>query len=48
MEGKDKFLFPKWDFLCKQVGYKKFDKNIGINVKKGDWCYLKVYKHAKN
>jgi len=48
VEGKDRFLFPKWDFLCKQIGDKKFDKNIGIDVKKGDWYYLKVCKHAKN
>ncbi len=41
-------LFIKWDFLAKHVGHRKSTKDIGIDVKKGDWYYFKVCKHAKN
>ncbi len=48
VEGTYKLLFLKWDCFYKHVGCKKVEKNIGIDVKKGDWYYLKVSKHAKN
>jgi hypothetical protein len=48
VEGKDKILDAKWDSLCMHVGRRKTKKNIGTNVKKGDWYYSKYYKHAKN
>jgi hypothetical protein len=48
VEGTNKLLFPKWDYLYKHVGCKKVEKNIRIDVKKRDWYYSKVSKHAKN
>jgi hypothetical protein len=48
MEGKNKLLLPKWDFFYKHVGHRIFFKNIGINVKKGDWYYSKDSMHSKN
>jgi hypothetical protein len=42
VEGKDKVLFAKWDFLAKHAGHKKAAKDIGIDVKKGDWYYSKA------
>jgi hypothetical protein len=48
VEGKDKIFIAKWDSLCKHVGRKKVKKNIGTNVKKGDWYHFKDYKDAKN
>jgi hypothetical protein len=48
VEGKDKVLFVKWDSLAKHVGRRKAAKDIGTNVKKRDWYYFKVCKHAKN
>jgi hypothetical protein len=47
MEGKDQLLLPKWDSLYKHASHKKPKKNIGIDVKKGDWYYSKVSRHAK-
>ncbi len=47
MEGKYN-LFLKWISFYKHVGDKKVKKNIGTDVKKGDWYYLKVSTHAKN
>ncbi len=41
-------LYAKWDSLAKHVGYKKDAKDIKNDVKKGDWYYYKVCKHAKN
>ncbi len=41
-------MLLKWDFLCKHAHRKKIKKNIGIDVKKGDWYYSKVSRHAKN
>ncbi len=41
-------LFPKWGSFYKHASDKKVENNIGTNVLKGDWYYLKVYKHAKN
>ncbi len=35
-------------FFCKHVRRKKVEKNIGTNVRKRDWYYSKVSKHAKN
>jgi hypothetical protein len=29
VEGKDKLFAPKWDSLCKHIGHKKEEKNIG-------------------
>jgi hypothetical protein len=48
VDGKDKLLLSKWDFICKYAGNKKAKKNIGMDVKKWDWYYSKVFKHAKN
>jgi hypothetical protein len=48
VEGKDKIFATKLDSFCKNVGQSKVEKNIGINVKKGDWFSLKDSKHAKN
>jgi len=48
VEGKDKVLSNKWDFLAKHPSHRKATKDIGIDVKKGDWHYSKVCKHAKN
>jgi exoribonuclease II len=48
VEGKDEVLSIKWDSLAKHVGCKKPKNDIGTNVKKGDWYYSKVCKHAKN
>jgi hypothetical protein len=48
VEGKDKIFDVKWDSLCKHVGQRKTNKNIGINVKNGYWYYSKYCKHAKN
>jgi hypothetical protein len=48
VEGKDKVLFAKWDFLVKHAGHRMATKDIGIDVKKGDYYYSKVCKHAKN
>ncbi len=41
-------LFAKWDSLVKHVGYRKVAKDIGIDVKKGDWYYFKVCRHVEN
>ncbi len=41
-------LSTKWDSLGKHVGCRKLEKDIGTNVKKGDWYYSKVCRHAKN
>ncbi len=41
-------MFLKWDFFCKHAHRKKTKKNIGTNVKKWDWYYSKVSRHAKN
>jgi hypothetical protein len=38
----------EWDSLAKHVGRKKVTKDIKTNVKKRDWYYYKVCKHAKN
>jgi hypothetical protein len=48
VERKDKVLSIKWDSLAKHVGHRKATKDIGIDVKKGDWYYFKVCRHAKN
>jgi hypothetical protein len=48
VEGKDKLLHLKWDYICKHAGYKKVEKNIKTNVKKKDWYYSKDSRHAKN
>jgi hypothetical protein len=47
VEGKDKLLAIKWDSLCKQVGCKKAQKNIG-SMKKGESYYTKSCKNVKN
>ncbi len=47
VEGKDKLFGLKWDALCKHIGRKKTNKNIGL-VKKGEWYYMKSCKHVKN
>jgi len=47
VEGKNKWFAPKWDSLCKHVGYKKAKKNIS-SLKKGEWYSTKYYKHVKN
>jgi hypothetical protein len=44
VEGKDKSLLLKWDFLYNHVVH----KNTKTNVKKGVWYYSKVCRHAKN
>ncbi len=41
-------LYVAWDYLVKHVGCKKATKDIKNNVKKKDWYYYKVCKHAKN
>ncbi len=41
MEGKDKIFATKLDSLCKHVGQNKAERNIGNNVKKGDWYHFK-------
>jgi len=48
VEGKDKIFAIKLDSLCKHVGWNKAKKNIGTNVKKGDWYHFKDNRHAKN
>jgi hypothetical protein len=48
VDRKDKLLVVKWESLCKHVGHKKVDKNIGIGVKKRDWYYSKDSRHANN
>jgi hypothetical protein len=48
VEKKYNLMLLKWDFLCKHAHRKKIKKNIGIDVKKGDWYYSKVSRHAKN
>jgi hypothetical protein len=48
LEGKDKVLSTKWDYLAKHVCHRKVAKDIGTNVKKGDWYYSKFCRHAKN
>jgi hypothetical protein len=34
LKRKDELLVSRWDFLCKHVGHKKDNKNMGSNVKK--------------
>jgi hypothetical protein len=34
VEGKEKIFIVKWDSLCKNVGQRKFERNIGTNVNK--------------
>ncbi len=48
VERKDEIFDAKWDSFCKHVGQRKAEKNIGTNVKKGDWYFSKYCKHAKN
>jgi hypothetical protein len=48
VEGKHTLLALKWDSFYKHASCKKVHKNIGNNVKKGDWYYSKVFRHAKN
>jgi hypothetical protein len=48
VKRKDNLVLPKWDFLNKHAHCKNIKKNIGIDVKKGDWYYSKVSGHAKN
>jgi exoribonuclease II len=48
VEGKNKMLYVAWDSLVKHVGCKKTAKDIKNDVKKSDWYYYKVCKHAKN
>jgi hypothetical protein len=48
VEGKDKLMFHKWDSFCKHASHKKVEKYVGTNIKKMDWYYSKVSKHAKN
>ncbi len=48
MEGENKMLYVKWDFLAKHVGRIKTTKDIMTNVKKRDWYYYKICKHVKN
>ncbi len=45
VEGKHKLLAPS-EILFVNMQVAK--KNIGNNVKKGDWYYSKVFRHAKN
>jgi hypothetical protein len=47
VEGKDKLFAIKWDSLCKHVGCKKTQKNIG-SMKNGEWYYTMSCKHVKN
>jgi hypothetical protein len=47
MEGKDKIFATKLDSFYKHVGQSKAERNIGTNVKKGDWYHFKDW-HAKN
>jgi hypothetical protein len=42
VERKDKVLSIKWNSLAKHIGGRKAKKDIGIDVKKGDWYYSKV------
>ncbi len=48
VERKNKLFVPKWDSICNHVRHMKANKNIGNGVKKRDWYYSKVCKHAKN
>jgi hypothetical protein len=48
VEGENKMLYAKWDSLAKYIGRKKATNDIMIDVKKKDWYYYKVRKHAKN
>jgi hypothetical protein len=48
VKGKNKILATKWDSLCKHVIHQKVVKNMGFNVKKRDWFYSNVCKHAKS
>jgi hypothetical protein len=47
VEGKE-ILATKWDSFCKHASWKKVGRNIGTNVKKGDWYHFKDCGHAKN
>jgi hypothetical protein len=46
--GKNKILVTKWNSFCKHASHQKVVKNMGFDVKKRDWFYSKVCKHAKN
>jgi len=48
VQWKDKIFATKLDSLCKHVGWTKTKRNIGTNVKKGDWYHFKDSRHAKN
>jgi hypothetical protein len=48
VKGKNKILATKWDSLCKHAIHQKVVGNMGFDVKKGDWFYSNVCKHAKN
>jgi hypothetical protein len=48
VERKDKIFATKLDSFCKHVGQSKVERNIGTNVKNGDWYHFKDNKHAKN
>jgi len=48
VERKDKMFAIKLDSLYKHVGRSKAKRNIGTNVKKGDWYHFKENMHAKN
>jgi hypothetical protein len=48
VKRKDNLVLPNWDFFHKHAHCKNTKKNIGIDVKKGDWYYSKVSRHAKN
>jgi hypothetical protein len=48
VERKNKLFVPKWNYICKHAKHMKANKNIGTSVKKRDWYYSNVCKHAKN
>ncbi len=48
VEGKNKIFVTKWNSFYKQTNHQKVVRIMGSNVKKGNWFYSKVCKHAKD
>jgi hypothetical protein len=48
VKRKKKILAAKWDSFCHHACCQKVVKSMGFDVKKKDWFYFKVCKHAKN
>ncbi len=48
VEGNDRILVAKWNFLYKHASQQKTKKIIKTNVKKGELYYSQICKHAIN